>query len=163
MTERKLTPYMMFLVNMRNRDRKAGIQRPLGYYGNMWNKLTDDEKLQIERRYLLDIDIPEAPLAPSPFPRFLKELEIKKYKKYHQSPDDWEREIDEYQNERRRRLAKRNYSSRKKKSIKRSKKRSIKRSKKRRSIKRSMKRRRSTKKRNVKRSGKRSMKKRSRK
>lgn len=63
---------------------------------------------------------PEAPPPPSPFPEFLRQLEIKKDKQYRESPIDWEREINEYQTERRRRLSKRNYSSRKKRSVKRS-------------------------------------------
>lgn len=68
----------------------------------------------------------ESPPPPSPFPQFLKELEMKKYGKY--IPIDWEKELDEYQNERRRRLSKRNYSG-KKTSIKRYRSKSSKRSK----------------------------------
>lgn len=84
----------------------------MGVDEKTWNNLS---RFDINNYWILNVNdsfidklssfnIPSAPPAPSPFPEFLKKLEMKRYGE--ESPINWEREIDEYQPERRRRLSK---------------------------------------------------------
>lgn len=63
-------------------------------------------------RYIVS-DVPEPP--PAPFPNILRESP---YDRKMREKEDWDKEIEEYQKERRRRLSKRNYNGRSKKSKK---------------------------------------------